>query len=253
MDVNRILEFASDVGVLLLQSGGETYRVEETVIRICSAFGIEKTGVFATPTAVIVSATVDGEIRSVVKRIVKRSTDLNKVFEINALSRTITNYGFNIDVCEKILKEIEKGNYYSEKRKILFAGIGTAVLTVLFGGGLMDMLASFIIGCTVKYMTGMFGKISINDFFINMIGAAIIPIIAILLLEVGFISSIDKVIMGSIMLLVPGLPLTNAIRDILDGELLSGAMKIEEVLLIGIAVTVGMCFVLNIYIRYGGV
>ncbi|QEK21427.1 hypothetical protein KGNDJEFE_01915 [Peptacetobacter hiranonis] len=86
-----------------------------------------------------------------------------------------------------------------------------------------------------------------------MIGAAIIPTIAILLVKFRFIYTIDKVIMGSIMLLVPGLPLTNAIRDILDGELLSGAMKIEEVLLIGIAVTIGMCFVLNLYIRYGGV
>ena len=86
-----------------------------------------------------------------------------------------------------------------------------------------------------------------------MIGAAIIPTIAILLVKFRFIYTIDKVIMGSIMLLVPGLPLTNAIRDILDGELLSGAMKIEEVLLIGIAVSIGMCFVLNLYIRYGGV
>lgn len=72
MDVNRVLEFSSDAGVLLLQSGGETYRVEETVTRICSSFGIEKTGVFATPTAVIVSATVDGKISSVVKRIKKK-------------------------------------------------------------------------------------------------------------------------------------------------------------------------------------
>lgn len=253
MYINRVLEFASDAGVLLLQSGGETYRVEETVTRICSSFGLEKIGVFATPTAVIVSATIDGEIRSVVKRIAKRSTDLNKVFEINALSRTISRYKFDIEVCEKILKEIEKGNYYSNRKKIFFAGLGVSVLTVLFGGGIMDMIASFMIGCTIKYTTGIFGKISLNDFFINMIGAAIIPTIAIILLKIGFITSIDKVIMGSIMLLVPGLPLTNAIRDILDGELLSGAMKIEEVLLIGIAVTVGMCFVLNIYIKYGGV
>ncbi|QEK21429.1 threonine/serine exporter family protein [Peptacetobacter hiranonis] len=156
MDVNRVLEFSSDAGVLLLQSGGETYRVEETVTRICSSFGIEKTGVFATPTAVIVSATVDGKISSVVKRITKRSTDLNKVFEINALSRTISQYNFDIAVCEKILAEIEKGNYYSDNRKIFFAGVGTAVLTVLFGGGVPDMFASFFIGCTVKYVTGLF-------------------------------------------------------------------------------------------------
>ena len=134
MDVNRILEFASDAGVLLLQSGGETYRVEETVTRICASFGVEKTGVFATPTAVIVSGTVDGKISSVVKRITKRSTDLNKVFEINALSRTISQYNFDIAICEKILAEIEKGNYYSDNKKIFFAGVGTAVLTVLFGG-----------------------------------------------------------------------------------------------------------------------
>lgn len=249
---NRVLEFASDVGVLLLQSGGETYRVEETIERICEAYNIKKAGVFATPTAVIVSATVDGDIKSVVKRIKSRKTDLNKVYEINSLSRRIVRDKITIDESEKRLKEIENGVFYSDRKIIFFSGMATAVLTVLFGGTLADMAASFLIGCMVRCIIFALGKLSLNDFFINMISAGAIASAAIIFKETEIIKSIDKVIMGSIMLLVPGLPLTNAIRDILDGELLSGGMKIEEVAIIGVAVTIGMCFVLNLYIKYGG-
>ena len=69
MDINRILNFASNAGKIMLQSGGETYRVEETITRICQSFSVDDVDVFASPTAVMVSIIMDGKIYSVVKRI----------------------------------------------------------------------------------------------------------------------------------------------------------------------------------------
>ena len=41
----------------------------------------------------------------------------------------------------------------------------------------------------------------------------------------------DKIIIGDIMLLIPGIPMTNAVRDILVGDTISGIMRLVETLL----------------------
>ncbi len=103
MGINRILNFASTAGKMMLQCGGETYRVEETITRICQSFDVDDIDVFASPTAVMVSIIVDGKIHSVVKRISSRSIDLNMVHNINSLSRTIYKNRPYIVFCEKEL------------------------------------------------------------------------------------------------------------------------------------------------------
>ena len=83
MNIDRILDFSSNAGRLMLQSGGETYRVEETISRICQSFDVDEVEVFATPTAVMVSIFLNGKIYSVVKRINSRGVNLNRVHNIN--------------------------------------------------------------------------------------------------------------------------------------------------------------------------
>ena len=64
MNINKLLKFSSDAGKLMLQSGGETYRVEETVSRICQSFDVDEVEVFASPTAVMISISFNGEIHT---------------------------------------------------------------------------------------------------------------------------------------------------------------------------------------------
>ena len=106
MNINKLLKFSSDTGKLMLQSGGETYRVEETVSRICKSFDVDDVEVFASPTAVMISILFDGEIHSIVKRINSRGIDLNMVHNINSLSREIYNDKLSIEECEKRLRNI---------------------------------------------------------------------------------------------------------------------------------------------------
>ena len=239
MDIDRILNFSSNAGKAMLQSGGETYRVEETIARICQSFGIDHVDVFATPTAVMASVFVDGKLHSAIKRISSRRVDLNLVHEVNSLSRAISINNLDIELCEKILDEI--------------SGIAAATFSILFGGNVEEFIAAFTVGILTKFVIMYLSKSSLNDFFVNAIGAVIIASCSILILKLGFIKTLDHLIAGAIMLLVPGLALTNALRDLLDGQLISGLAKLAEVFFVGVSIAVGMFLVLGLYFKLGGI
>ncbi len=251
MDVNRVLNFASNVGKLMLQSGGETYRVEETIAIICRSFEVDDVDVFSTPTAVIVSVIIDGKIHSVVKRVKTRGIDLNKVHNINSLSRRIYSERLSIDECEYELNKLNIDDSYSFKMQLFMGGVATSMFTLLFGGRVNEIIASFFIGIFIKLLSVKLNKSYLNDFFINSIGGAVIAIYSVILLKAGFIVEIDKLIAGAIMLLVPGLALTNSVRDVIEGQLISGLTKASEALLIGISIAIGTGAVLHFYLKMG--
>ena len=147
MNINKLLKFSSDAGKLMLQSGGETYRVEETVSRICQSFDVDEVEVFASPTAVMISISFNGEIHSIVKRINSRGIDLNMVHNINSLSREIYQHRPSIDVCEEKLKDICRSNSYSLSKTLFFAGVSTSTFTILFNGGIREFLCAIHVRC----------------------------------------------------------------------------------------------------------
>ena len=252
MDINKLLKFSSDAGKLMLQSGGETYRVEETVSRICQSFKVDEVEVFASPTAVMVSILYNGEVHSIVRRISSRGIDLNMVHNINSLSREIYINKLSIDECEKKLKYIYNSNYYSLIKTLLFAGISTSAFTVLFDGSFREFLCAFFIGILTKLISVYLGKSNLNDFFINIICGAFIAISSIICLHFKMIFELNKLIAGSIMLLVPGLALTNSIRDLLEGQLVSGLTRAAEAFFVGLASAIGTGSILHIYLKLGG-
>lgn len=252
MNIDRLLNFASDVGKTILQSGGEIYRVEETISIICKSFDIEEVNVFASPTVVIVSLYIDENIHTVVKRIENRGVDLNKVHRINSLSRKISLEKPSLESVEKEFKEIMKDDNYPFYKTVLFSGIATSTFTILFGGNLREFLCSFLIGVITKLASNLLNKTSLNQFFIDSLCGSVIAISSVIFLNCSFISEIDKVIAGSIMLLVPGLSLTNAIRDTLEGQLVSGLTKAFEALFIGVSTAVGTFSAIHIFKILGG-
>lgn len=254
MEINDILQVAAYAGKIMLESGAEAYRVEETMNRICNSFGIEVADSYATPTVIIASASHEGEIKSLVVRILNRSVDLQKIHKVNDLARNISKSKFTVKELKIKLKEIEEEKRYSNKVTVLFSAIGAFGFVFLFGGSLRDAIAAFLIGIIVKYFSIKGERIGLNSFFITSICAGILAFLAIISIKVGLAFDIDKVIIGSIMLLVPGLAITNAIRDTVAGDLVSGLARGAEAFLTAIAVAVGTGVVLSFWIRvFGGV
>lgn len=253
MDINNILKVASYAGKIMLQSGAEVYRVEETMNRICHSFGIDIVDSFATLTAIIISASYMEESKTLLIRITSRSVDLQKIHLVNDLARNISKNNFTVNDIEKKLKEIEDEKRYDNKTMILFSAIGAFSFVFLFGGQLREAIAAFFIGLIAKCFMIKFERIGINSFFITSISAGFIALLSIISIKLGIALSLDKVITGSVMLLAPGLALTNAIRDTVAGDLVSGLTRGAEAFLTAIAAAVGTGAVLSFWIAgFGG-
>lgn len=121
MDINKIIKIAAEAGKIILQSGGETYRVEETMSRICSAYNIKDSDPYVTPTVIMISATNEnGKTVSLSRRITSRTIDLDKIDKVNSLSRNIKENNLTLEQVQEELNIIKKGIPYSNKLGILF-------------------------------------------------------------------------------------------------------------------------------------
>lgn len=249
MNLNKILQVATFAGKIMLESGAETYRVEETICRICLSYGVETTDSFVTPTGIMVSISNNTETRSLIKRVTSRGVDLNKVAQVNNLSRFVQNNTTDINELHEELKKINDGDRYSLTITLIFSAICAGIFSMLFGGDIKDLVSSAAIAFLMKLMGTKFEELSFNEFFINSMSSALATALAILMFSLGMASNVDKTVMGSIMLLVPGLAITNAIRDTIAGDYLAGITRASEATLIAISIAVGTGGVLSIWIN----
>lgn len=240
---DTIVNLAAEAGKIMLQNGGETYRVEQTIGMICQAYNIKDTQSFVSPTAIITSTTSeDGKNSTIIKRITARSIDLNKVAMINDLSRKVQSSPLPFEEFKTELHRISKYPSYSRFLKMAFAGLTTASFTILFGGGIFDFIVAFLGGMIINRVCALLARFRVNDFFINIIGGTIAGIIGLSASSLSPVFHEDVIIIGSIMLLVPGLIITNAIRDTIAGDLISGLSRGLEAIVIAGAIAIGTAF-----------
>lgn len=248
MDVSKIIKVALEAGKVILENGGETYRAEETMSKICSTYHIKDSDNYVTPTVIMISATDDsGKPVSLSRRIKYRTVDLDKIDKINNLSRSIKDYNLSINEVEEEIALIKKGENYNDKLGILFSCFISSFFTLLFGGNFNDFLIAFVIGAALKLVLNFSNYLSVNTFFTNLLGG--VTVASLTILSSLFIKNIniDKIIIGSIMILVPGIAIVNAIRDTIAGDLISGTVRAVEAFLIAIAIAVGTGLILKLW------
>ncbi len=246
---DKIVNLAAEAGKIMLENGGETYRVEQTINMICKSYNIANAESFVSPTAIITSTVdEDGRSSTIIKRITSRSTDLEKVALINNLSRKMQNEPLTLHELDKELKYIRAVPKYTNRVKTFFAGVTTGTFTLLFGGNFGDFIIAFCVGILINLLSSMLSRLNVNDFFINVAGGALAAIIGIFFSYINPIFHQDKIIIGSIMLLVPGLVITNAIRDTIAGDLLSGLSRTLEAIMIAGAIAIGTAFSFKLWI-----
>lgn len=249
MDLNKLLNISTLAGKIMLESGAETYRVEETIVRIGLSFGVDDAESFVTPTGIITSLTKDSTTVTLVRRITSRGVDLNKIDLINNLSRQVQAQSMTVDELNTELINISQSDRYSAALTLFSSCAAAGCFALMFGGNIKDFFAAFIIGACIKIVSAVCQKLDINSFFINSLGGGLCAILAIILMKLNICANLDKTIIGSIMLLVPGLTITNAIRDTIAGDLLSGITKAAEAFLIAISIAVGTGAILSLFLN----
>ncbi|MBO1263655.1 threonine/serine exporter family protein [Proteiniclasticum sp. SCR006] len=244
MDNRRLIKLATSAGQIILESGGEIYRVEDTINKILNSYDIRDAESFVTPTGIMVSLTdMQGDVISLIHRVSKSTVDLEKVALVNSLSRELMVHPLPLDELEIKLKEISDKEPYSIRFQLLMAALCGFSFTVLFGGSLVDASIALFIGISVRLLQLVTREIKLNAIFINIIGGALVAILVTIFTKlIPFETDQDTIIIGSIMLLVPGIAFTNGIRDTLMGDYLSGVSKGMEAFLIAVGIAIGAGF-----------
>ena len=236
----RIVACILDIGELLLTSGAEVMRVEDTITRLCDAYGFVSSDVLTILSSIILTATAaDGDIITQTRRIKSRDTNLIRIERLNALSRRVTADPLPSADFAKAIEDAARVPTYARHWIFLAYGFNAAVFTLFFGGTMADFLPSFLAGLGVYIYLQIGGRFRMNSILLNTICSALMALSVVGMHALGFGQHPDKIVIGNIMLLIPGIALTNSIRDMFSGDTISGLLRFTEALILSIFIAWG--------------
>lgn len=248
MHNEEIIKYAAEAGQIMLQAGGETYRVEDTINRILTSYGIANAQSFVTPTGIIISGErVDGTSVSVVRRTMSIEVDLEKISLINDLSRHIIQDNLTPEEFRADLNAILSRPLYPLWIMMLFTGFAAFSFTMILRGTVREAAGAFFAGIVVFLMRRMARVLRLNPFLQNATGGLTAVLMGTLFKSLGLVPTLSLMVIGTIMLLVPGITITNAIRDTFQGDYVSGVTRGVEAFVTagGIAFGTGLGFLLT--------
>ena len=231
-------------GRIMMESGAETYRVEDTMLRMAHSQNMENAQSYVTPTGIIFSLgrTQPTRITSISTRI----TDLHKIALVNNVSRKLTSHIITLEQAYDELKKVQKTNYFLPIfLQVLAASIASSCFLILFNGSLQDVPAAFVAGGVSHYVVSVVHEKTRVKFFSEFLAALVVGLIAFTAITFGVGQDLDKIIIGGVMPLVPGLLITNAVRDLMAGHFTAAIGKGAEAFLTAFAIGSGIALVLS--------
>ena len=229
-------------GQLMMESGAETYRVEDTMLRMARSQNIEDAQSYVTPTGIILS--LGKRQITKISSIPARITDLHKIAKVNNVSRKLSVQMITLEEAYEELKMIQKTNYFLPIHiQLLAAAVASSCFLVLFNGYWSDMPAAFVAGGVGFAVVTIIQEMTRVKFFSEFLAALVVGLIASLAVHFGLGIEMDKIIVGAVMPLVPGLIITNAVRDLMAGHFTAGIAKGAEAFLTAFAIGAGIAVI----------
>ncbi|MEN6568320.1 MAG: threonine/serine exporter family protein [Veillonellales bacterium] len=250
VSLEQMVELAGLAGEIMLKNGAETYRVEETMEHMAKACGAMKVESFVTPTGAFLTVTdSSGRFITAMRRVRNRTSNLDRISKVNELSRRLVDgrigYGDAFGILARIGRE---RTGFSWAPSMLASGVVGGGTAVLQNGGTVEILASFGAAAAVRYVAHIISRLHGVQFTFEFLGGITAALAGTVLHEIWPQLGRDIVIIGGVMPLVPGVAITNAIRDVMAGDLLSGLSRGMEAALTSVAITMGVVIVLAIHL-----
>lgn len=245
METQKLVNFSCEIGRQLLQNGAEIYRVEESAERILRAYGYEQIEVFAIPACIIINVQ-EGE-RNYTKsvRIKGAGNNLGRLTDLNTLCREICRDTPDVEEDFRRLRALLEIPCHSKLVSYFMYCIAASFFTLFWGGNALDAVAAIPCGLIVRTTVSSMSKMRANVFFTNLIAGMLMTLVPLALIYAGAPLNLDKMIIGAIMLLVPGIAITNAMRDVLAGDFLTALSRLAEVLIVAMGISIGVAIAIT--------
>ena len=237
--LHRIMMIAQE----MTEVGAEISRVEEMVDRVSCAYGAVRADVFATTSNIIVSVEDEnGTVITQTRRIKKRvGNNMEKLHQYNMLVRWMASETPSVDEVDVRLESARGSKKYPVWMVILFSAIVSSAFCLFFGGrSWQEVVTAFVIGIVSGVVLDLLERWHVNPIVIRFLSAFSASLITFFALHFQFIRIQDYVLIGNIMTLIPGVGLTNAMRDLFAGDVISGILRSIEALLFALAIAFGI-------------
>lgn len=245
--VNQVARVAKLAAELMLKNGAETYRAEETARHICATFGYES-DVIAFPTGIMLEI---GQDKAMIARVSKRDVDFMKIDRVNEISRELAAGTLALSDAEALLRGVDERRGWGLLSQSLIAAGSSAMFALMFLGGPFEIAAAGVCAFIAQAAVAKLDQ-EAGMSLVSLAGGFLTAMSAILLTALFKTGDVDKIIISALMPLLPGLAMTNAIRDAMRGDLVSGVSRAGEALIRAVVLAAGAGLSISAWMLLGG-
>ena len=251
-ETNKLLSYILEILKMMVEAGAEIYRVEECATRICASYGLGEANIFATTSNIIMSVEIgDGIIKTHTRRVGYINNNIEKVHYLNDLVRKMCSEKLELTLIADGIDKAKKISQYTPLIVYLFYAVVAGSFYLFFGGrSITELAISTIVGLLVGIINDFLARLNANRMLIRFVCSLFACATAIICRNLNIISSIDYIIIGNIMTLIPGVGLTNALRDLFAGDSISGILRLIEAILLALSIACG--YIVSVFV-FGGV
>lgn len=234
------LNCVMDIGEQMISSGAEVHQVEDTVNRMCAALGAGRVDCFIITSSMVVTIRGEnGEVYTETRRMQQARLNFQRLEMLHALAKRVCEGETAPEAIRLELARIKEKRAYPLWAESLMYAVIAAAFAVFFGGSLVEGGVAALIGLAVRFAVWLSDKVTGNVIFTKFLSAFSIAALTHLVVFWGWIPSPDQVIIGNIMLIIPGLGFTNALRDLFIGDSIAGSLRFLEAALSAVAIAAG--------------
>lgn len=243
-DRRKVLDFVTAAGETMLKNGAEVSRTQQTMEIMAKSFGVEGFHGYVLTNGLFTSIGSDEECPAQIRSVPQSTVHLGRVEAVNDLSRRIAAQKISLDSAFRELEEIRNIPEVPPWQQVLACGMGSAGFAILFGGIWQDGVIALLVGFLLQMLLIKMSEWGIAKLLTRFWGAIFVVGMTLLLFQTGVGQNMDKSIIGALMPLVPGMALTLGIRDLIDGDFLSGVIRMLDALLTAACIACGAGLVL---------
>ena len=236
-----VLDFCVELSRRMIMSGANVERVNLAVDRVCSTYELDNVSIFLLPTYVSVSAR-DRSGYSAVRQasIPAGGINLTRLMSLNRLSYRVKEQHPSPDRLGSLLEKASDTKDYPDPVVLLGQICAMSCLCLLFGGGFREILCVAAVTVLAHYLLILLAIPGVDKMLTNALLMWIVTSAVFLLSSAGITDKQPVVIITALMLVIPGIPLTNAVRSMLCGNELSGGMQTVRVTVETMALATGI-------------
>ena len=239
--INDILTFCVNLSRNMIICGANLERVRLAAEAICRAYHLKDTSIYLLSTHIAISAfDSDGNYSSRQASIPNAGIHLERLRSLNRLSYKVAEITPNPKLLGVMLERAMNVHDYPDK--IVLAGkiCAASCLCFMFGGGFADVMPVALVTALIHYLMATLERTGLDRLVLNAFTMFTASAVAVGFVYSGFGANLPAILITVSLLVIPGIPLVNAMRNLLCGNEINGILQMLKIFVETMALGLGI-------------